>query len=180
MLAIVLKIALSLAVLPWACECFIPAEIIDYIVGEAGDSDLLNFGRISETLTHEDIMRRGITKSVAKFLADKNSSIKLRLGNMTDYYEDIRYLYYDYYGKWICDLKVDSLIKIEFGPNVAAVDLLPATKDLPYAHFDAETFVQSNLRVINFTNNINGYLASKSYSKARSLIGNTDIVYNPI
>ncbi len=45
------------------------------------------------------------------------------------------------------------------------------TKDLPYAHFDAETFIQSNQRVIKFLTSINSSLQIKDYATARRLSG---------
>lgn len=45
------------------------------------------------------------------------------------------------------------------------------TKNLPTAHFDAETFQASNERVITFTNNIYSALDSKDYTTARKLSG---------
>lgn len=40
---------------------------------------------------------------------------------------------------------------------------------MPYAHFDAETFNQSNQRVIDYTEVIKANLQSKAYSTARVL-----------
>ena len=42
---------------------------------------------------------------------------------------------------------------------------------MPYAHFDAEKFADSNKRVIDFKENIRTYLAKKDYSSARKLTG---------
>jgi hypothetical protein len=42
---------------------------------------------------------------------------------------------------------------------------------LPYAHFDAETFTQSNQRVINFTTQIYSEINSDDYDTARALSG---------
>jgi hypothetical protein len=98
-------------------------------------------------------------------------SSNVSLANLTRYYTDIRNLYYDRYGKWICELDLNDLLNLQLQPNVAVVDLDPKTKDLPYAHFDAETFTQSNQRVIDFINQINGNLTAQNYKTARKLSG---------
>jgi len=64
-------------------------------------------------------------------------------------------------------LPVESLINNELGPNVAIVDVDPGTKDLPFAHFDAETFNQSNSRVVSFISTVNNFLQIKDYGSAR-------------
>ena len=67
--------------------------------------------------------------------------------------QDISKLYSDYYGKKICkskDLPLNKLIDKRFKPAVASVDFYKKTKDLPYAHFDAETFNKSNHLLIQF------------------------------
>jgi hypothetical protein len=43
---------------------------------------------------------------------------------------------------------------------------------MPYAHFDVETFMQSNERVMNLTDKIFNYLETKDYKKAFKLTGN--------
>lgn len=42
---------------------------------------------------------------------------------------------------------------------------------MPYAHFDAETFAQSNQRVKTFLTSINTFLSNKDYVNARKLSG---------
>jgi hypothetical protein len=66
---------------------------------------------------------------------------------------------------------LENLIITDFQPNVAIVDFDSSTKDLPYAHFDAETFQKSNDRVIDFTNNIFAALNQQDYTTARKLVG---------
>jgi hypothetical protein len=62
------------------------------------------------------------------------------------------------------------LIVGTFQPNIALVDFDPRTKDLPYAHFDAERFADSNQRVIDFRQQIMSRLAAKEYATARRLL----------
>ena len=80
-------------------------------------------------------------------------------------------MFYDYYGVWLCNTKFNDILENDLQLEVAFVDLNPKTKDLPYAHFDAETFIPSNQRVINFTGQIMTALAGADYITARSLTG---------
>ncbi len=81
-------------------------------------------------------------------------------------------LYQDYYGLRFCDLNVKTLIRYSLRQYVAEVNLDSDTKDMPYAHFDAQTFMQSNERVMNLTDKIFNYLETKDYKKALKLTGN--------
>lgn len=113
----------------------------------------IDFGEVSPTFCHEEIIKRGIVRSVAKYLREQNTTGSKRLRNRhenymeTHYFKDPKHMYHDYYNKWVCDLDLEVLIKLDFQPMVAVVDLDANTKDLPYAHFDAETFKESNERV---------------------------------
>lgn len=150
--------------------CFIPAKIIDFVLSSIDTSEQYNFGRVSETITHEEILKRGVAKSIAKFFYDQpGGSTRINLHKISNEYYDFRNIYRDYYNKTICTPKVSDIMLVELGPNVALVDLDPTTKDLPYAHFDAEKFNESNIRVMNFTKYIYIYLNNKNYEKAREL-----------
>lgn len=63
------------------------------------------------------------------------------------------------------------MIKDGFQPAVAKVDFSKSTKDLPYAHFDAEAFKESNERVIYFKTQISYALKIKDFSDARDKAG---------
>lgn len=153
-------------------DCFVPAKIIDYVIDQASSSVRQEIGRVSETLTHEKILERGLAKSIALFFYNQpDGSKRIDLTKITNEYYDIRNIYADFYGKKICKPKVSDIITVLLGPNVALVDLDPLTKDLPYAHFDAEKFNESNSRVMNFTNFIYYYLKLKDYEKALELSG---------
>lgn len=73
----------------------------------------------------------------------------------------------------MCDDKIPlhELIQRTFKPAVASIDFLSATKDLPYAHFDAETFIESNDRVMYFTSQIKYDLRNSNYKDARKKSG---------
>ena len=96
------------------------------------------------------------------------------MAKINNEYYDLSKLYYDYYGKSVCDIPLVNLISNTFQPAVAIVDLDPKTKDLPYAHFDAEKFTESNARVINFTKIIRDKLKNKNYTSARKLSGQSN------
>ncbi len=96
------------------------------------------------------------------------------MAKINNEYYDLSKLYYDYYGKVICEIPLVNLISDTFQPAVAIVDLDPKTKDLPYAHFDAEKFTESNARVINFTKIIRDKLKNKNYTSARKLSGQSN------
>lgn len=76
-------------------------------------------------------------------------------------------------GKGLCEDKIPlyKLIQRTFKPAVASVDFLSSTKDLPYAHFDAEAFVESNERVIYFKSQIKYDLKNRNYGDARKKSG---------
>ena len=96
------------------------------------------------------------------------------MAKINNEYYDLTNLYYDYYGKVICEIPLVNLISDTFQPAVAIVDLDPRTKNLPYAHFDAEKFTESNARVINFTKIIRSNLKQKQYAYARILSGQSN------
>ena len=150
-------------------SCFVPAKLIQSVINKV--NQFIKFESASQTLTHEEIIKRGIIQSVAKYFYDKSnkSYSRINLNKTNNEYLDLKNLYYDYYGIWFCKINLESLIRNEFQTNVAVVDFDKATKDLPYAHFDAEMFEASNERVIEFTNNIFKQLSNKNYRKARKL-----------
>ena len=156
-------------------ECFVPAKLMDYAISKV--NKVINFTQASVTLTHEEIIKRGIITSATKYFYDQSklngsSSNRINLTKLdTGEYFNLKNLYYDYYGAWYCTIDLENMIITDFQPNVAIVDFDKSTKDLPYAHFDAETFQQSNNRVIQFINNINSALDQKDYSTARKLAG---------
>jgi hypothetical protein len=73
--------------------------------------------------------------------------------------------------KSYCSIELEVVLKKDFQYHVAAVDFDEATKDLPQAHFDANTFEASNTRVINFLHRIHYHIESHEYRAARRLLG---------
>jgi len=131
------------------------------------------FGYVSQTLTHEEIIKRGIIRSVAKFFHEQpHGKDKIDLKAIeTEYYSSIKRLYSDYYGKFFCKIPLEWLIKNIFQKMVVNVDTNEDTKDLPYAHFDADTFLLSNDRVIEYKKVIGEELSRKNYRKAAEITG---------
>lgn len=76
----------------------------------------------------------------------------------------------DLLGKSVCSTPLETTLPV-FQLNVARVDFESSTKDLPYAHFDAEKFIESNSLVMEIDAKIYAALALKDYSVARALTG---------
>lgn len=152
----------------WA---FVPAKLLDYIVEKVDSKSKMDFGFVSESLTHEEIMRRGVIRSVANYFYDQSrtSKNKVDLNNMNRYYKDLGNLYFDFYGKKYHIIELNLLLKFELQPYVALVDFDSTTKDLPFAHFDADTLKESNQRVIDAINSIKVALSKKELATARKL-----------
>jgi hypothetical protein len=150
---------------------FMPAKIIDKVIDKIDGPLKLDLGNVSKTYVHDEIVKLGLTRSIVKYFYEQpNGSRRVNMSKIRNEYLDLRNLYRDYYGAWVCDLPVAATIKV-LQVNVASVDLDPTTKNFPHAHFDAETFNQSNSRVIEFTNRINDLLANKRYQEAVILSG---------
>ena len=151
---------------------FIPAALIDSVFSKLDSIFLKTLDITADTITHDDIIKYGAIQSVVQYFYNQTNGT--RLVNLTkadnDYY-DLKNLYHDYYGVWLCNLEINNIIKYVLKPSVASVDLDPDTKDFPYAHFDAETFIPSNERVIKYTNDVFNALNNLKYDQAQMLSG---------
>lgn len=162
----------SVIILVNLITCFVPAKIITTVIEGANLQFNLDFGQVGTTYPHEEIIRRGAYRSVVKYFHEQpNGSSLINITKMDNEYLDIYSLYYDYYNVTFCSLPFDDLMVYTLQPFVAIVDFDPSTKDMPFAHFDAETFSQSNDRVISFLTSINVFLSAKDYVTARKLSG---------
>lgn len=153
-------------------QCFIPNKLVDSLALRLNHE--LNLDEASETLTHGEITKRGLIKSIAKYLHEQKetNTVKpenVRLNRISSYWEDIRNLYSDFYSHWFNKLEIDNLIETSFRINVAMVDFDEKMKDLPQAHFDANMFVESNQRVIDYSRAIITAILRKDYVSARQL-----------
>ena len=149
------------------CSGFVPAKLISSVIGKFDTQFEGNFGKVSESIVHDEILRRGLIQSVVRYFYNQtNGNQKIDLNKINNSYYDLTNLYYDFYGKYICDIPIHYSIKAIFQPSVSDVDIDKTTKDLPYAHFDAETFNKSNERVINFSTNIMNDIKNKKYQDA--------------
>lgn len=123
---------------------------------------------VNKTFSHEEILERGLVKSVAKYFAKKqNNTLNNSVG--LDDVIDLKRLFSDYKNEVYCQIGLEKVLREKLQPAVILVDVKQRTSKLPHAHFDAETFRESNQRVINFTNQIvdlimNGYCALISYN----------------
>ena len=149
--------------------------------------DTQNLGSVSETLTHADILRIGLVRAVAKYFKAKqqheggvySSRRTVDLAKMdTVYARDVTELYKDYLSETeynmlsSCNLELDRAISF-ISDSVASVDFDENYKDLPSAHFDAETFQESNQFVRDNIKSIGVLIKSKNFVTARKLIGVT-------
>ena len=168
-------IAILILTLAKSISSFMPAQIIDELIQDIDSSNShIDLGKVSDSLSHDELLRRGLIRSVAQYYYDqKNGSTKINLNNMDRYFKDIGLIYTDYYGSIgrARDLKLIYNLKTDLMPQVAIVDFAPDTKDLPYAHFDAERLSGSNDRVINFTSRIYTAISKSDYKTARKLTG---------
>ncbi len=178
-LFILLLAVLVVLVLSNSAKCFIPAKIMSRALVKIDRALDLDFGKVSRTFPHEVILKRGLHRSIVKFFFDKekqkspNKKHKIDMKKIDQQYSELKNIYYDYYGLSFCDLGLLNARKAreELQVNVEIVDFDSSTKDMPYAHFDAETFVESNQRVIEFLKKINQSLLEKDYELARVLSG---------
>ena len=116
-------------------HAFVPKTLLDTVFKEANallSSETKSpFGLVSETLTHEEIIKRGIIRSAAKFFYDQpGGKERINLNKMEDYY-NIRRLYNDFYDQWFCNIELIELIEDVFQKNVINIDFDSETKDLP-------------------------------------------------
>jgi hypothetical protein len=166
-------IVLVLITLFQSNNSFVPASLIDNVFSKVDKVFLKTLDISGETITHDDITKFGVIQSIVQYFYNQtNGSALVNLTKSTNEYYDLTNLYQDYYGLRFCDLEVKKLIRYSLRQYVAQVDLDSDTKDMPFAHFDAETFIQSNKRVINLINQMFSYLEAKDYKKALKLSGN--------
>ena len=154
-------------------KCFIPAKIMSSVIYKLESGFHSDLGKVSVTLVHDEILKRGLIQSVVAYFIDQpKASNKVNISKISEYY-DLRKLYFDYYGKGLCnkDIPLVSLLKFTLQPAVASIDFKSSVKDLPYAHFDAETFAESNQRVIYFKNQIKYEMSQKNWENAREKSG---------
>jgi hypothetical protein len=75
-------------------ECFVPTTLVDYLTTKLDASASLNFGKATNySLSHEDIIRRGITRSLANLFYDYGG-VDVDINNL-DKYVDFETLYND-------------------------------------------------------------------------------------
>lgn len=70
-----------------------------------------NLGKVSESLVHDEIIKRGLIQSVVMYFHEQPTETnKVDLSKMEEYY-DLRKLYFDFYGN-LNLLEMNSFIKI--------------------------------------------------------------------
>lgn len=175
--------ALSFLALICTTNSFTPSKNLQ-ILTEFIDHELEKSTSVSKTLTHMDILKKGLVRSVAKYFGEKQENKKIKIPkrsielNKTDvYFNNLNELYRDYLGDQeyelisSCSLGLNDVINL-MAKAVAAVDSDPTLKDLPWAHFDANTFIESNSYVSNLiTTILHDVLVEKKFDRARIKIG---------
>lgn len=153
-------------------NAFIPSTIIEFLIEKADNKLKEQFGEISRTYTHEEIIREGVIRSVVKYFSEQKpySHAKINLSKIEQYF-NLNRLYNQIYNRSFCKTDLQEIILKDLQPGVASVDFDSDTKDMPYAHFDANTFYESNWRVINMTQKIFKKIEEKKYDRARELSG---------
>lgn len=150
---------------------FMPLRIENKILSALNIDNRLD--RVSLSLTHEEIIKKGLTKSVIKYLNDQilfhKKRNKFNLSPDSDL--SIDEIFSKFYGRSFCLIGLNSLLQEDFERNVALVDFDLRTKNLASAHFDSETLVESNQRVMFLKKRISALLNRKAYQTARELTG---------
>lgn len=167
-------IIIFLLKLHWVLN-FPPARLMDEGLNILDTKFKINLDKISDTFSHEEILKRGLIKSVTKYFYEKRSGEPMNQVTLTKAisgeYLNVRQLFFDYKQKWYCELSFEVVMLEKLYPAVASVDLDKATRKMPYAHFDAETFEGSNKRIIDLTKEIVDAIEAGDYDQALTKTG---------
>ena len=98
-------------------HCFVPAKVMSGVLDSINLKFSLDFGQVGPTFPHEEILRRGVYRSIVKFFYEQPNGNKTI--DLNKEYLDINRIYSDYYNKSLCDLPADDVISRELQPNVA-------------------------------------------------------------
>ncbi len=95
-----LLIFITLACFIGSSKCFFANSVVEKILYRFEGRFKGGFGKVSESFTHDELIKEGVIQAVVKYLYDQNRpGSKVNLTKINDYY-DVRNLYYDYYGKY--------------------------------------------------------------------------------
>ena len=118
---------------------FVPHDLIKETFHSSNNflKDLLGF--VSESYTHEEILKRGLIRSVSKYFHETlpDGHQRINLQHVETEYQKVSRLFYHVYDEYYCHIHFETTIK-HLQKNVANVDMQDDTKDYPAAHFDAE------------------------------------------
>lgn len=126
-------VTITLAGMAWwqrsVADCFVPQVIINAIIEAVDEKTILDLGKTSESYSHDEILSRGVIRSVARYFYDQpNGKKKIKLNKLDKYENDISLLYEDYYGRKVLFIELEKLLKYEMEPKVASVDFDSDTK----------------------------------------------------
>lgn len=69
-------------------DCFIPSEVLNYVLERISAQGKIDIGEVSPTLVHEVILRRGIIASVTQFFIDNpRPESKVSYNKLPIYYQ---------------------------------------------------------------------------------------------
>ena len=81
-------------------QSFVPASVMESVLFKLEGRFKGNLGKVSESFTHDEIIKEGVIQAVVKYFYDQNRpGSKVNLTKQNDYL-DVRRLYYDYYGEF--------------------------------------------------------------------------------
>jgi hypothetical protein len=154
----------------YTIECFTSASIINYLTNTIDALTSVNVGKVSNvSYSHEDIIRLGCIRSVARFFYDHGGT-NVDINNL-DKYTDLLILYRDYYGRLL------TFKGVALANSIAALQVIDigvdtgTTGKLALAHFDSEQMEEGNERVITLTASLYSKLNSGNYTDALTLTG---------
>lgn len=68
--------------------CFIPSQVLDFVLQQIGNRGKIDLGEVSSTIVHEIILRRGVIGTVTQFFIDSNNpNSTVSLSKLPQYYE---------------------------------------------------------------------------------------------
>ena len=89
-------------------SCFVPLTLLEGVLLRLEEFfGVRNFGRFSDTMTHEEISRSGIIRAAAQYFhaqskTDKNGQNLINLSKLDKEYKDLANVYGDFYGNFKC------------------------------------------------------------------------------
>lgn len=81
-------------------NCFVPLSLIESVILKFDQFLGVSFGKVSDSMTHEEITRLGVIRSAARYFHDQNQTL-INLTKLDTEYKELSNVYGDFYGKFI-------------------------------------------------------------------------------